>query len=653
MSDFKEKERLDALRQRLYQRGEPKAARPRLGLTAVTPVDVARGWAGMIPVSAPAVPAKSVVTTEAPELEVAKSTPALPTSIATSARPRRRYRTVVLLASLGVFAFAIVVSSLYLLFGGNQISGRNIDLTLAGPNAVAGGDVLEFTTTIKNNNDVAMEGVTLVVDYPSGSRSVDSEPRPLLQERLPQTDIAPREERVIPLRAVVFGEENENKQVGVSVDYRVTGSNATFFKEASPLAFTINTSPIVVRVEAVDKISPGQAFDVRLIIESNAEAPLANLLVSATYPNGFRFTGAKPEPTHRDTQWLIEELSPNSRTEIVISGVASGLTAEASLMRFEAGTPRTDNQYIIGALLAQTTYTFTVEEPFLGVVLSVGGENDGEAVLPAGSQSDVVLTVTNTHTVPLYDMNVRIKVGGSAFRASRLSVTDGVYDADSGEIRFEVSGMPGLARVLPGQRRDFRFQVKTDDDLGTGSLSVDASVYARRVSEANVPEELVGVDEATVRFASVPTVERQIDQLSGPVPPEVGKETIYTLTLAVGAGANDVTGAVLTTALPQHVQWLNNYEGLGTVSFNPINKELRWNVGEVKARGRATLALQVGLTPSVLQVGTAPVMMNRLELTATDRFTGSPVQASAAPLTTELSSEAGFAEGNGQVVETE
>jgi hypothetical protein len=280
----------------------------------------------------------------------------------------------------------------------------------------------------------------------------------------------------------------------------------------------------------------------------------------------------------------------------------------------------------------------------------VNADKDGDVVLPAGSITDVTVTVTNTHSEPVYDMSMRVSPRGTGFRESLLRVTDGFYDSVNKEIRWEVSGMSSLSKVLPGERREFRFQLNSDAELSTASLTFDANVFARRVDEANVSEELIGQAETAVRYASVPTVGRQIERLTGPVPPVANQETLYTLTLEAVAGANDLSGAVLVTSLPQYVRWLDASTGPGQVSYNPVNREVRWNIGEIKGRARTNLSFQVAITPSVLQVGTAPVMMNRQELTATDRFTGTPLQADAAPITTELSSESGYDQYNGVVV---
>lgn len=638
---------MESLRERLYERGQDAtfvSARHTLSRQPV--VDIARGWAGAAP--APVmVPVQNPIP---PSLEAEAVSPLDTESLPT--KTRRRYRSIIMLATTVLFVLMVGASSVYLFFGGNQISGKNIEFVLTGPVAVAGGDIVTLQVAVNNNNAVAIEGATLVVNYPPGTKSVGEGSRDLYEERISLETIAAGESKVIPIQVAVFGEENEEKEITAAIDYRVTGSNGTFYKEAEPVKFTINSSPVILRVETIEKISAGQEFAIKLIVQSNAETPLSNVLISATYPDSFRFISAEPAPSYRQSEWILKQLAAKGTETITIRGVGNGLSSEAFIIRFQAGTPRTDNQFMIGSVLAQTASTFTVEQPFVKMEVRVGSDTDNDVVLPAGSATDVVVVVTNTHTEPIYDMNLRIAPTGSAFNESLLQINGGFYDSIKKELRFEVSGSPELALVQPGERREFRFTLSGDSELRTATLDLAASVYGRRVSERNVPEELIAADETAVRYSSVAALARQIDRLSGPVPPVVNEETMYTLTIEAAAGANDVTGASVVTTLPQYVNWLQAYEGPGDVAFNPINKELRWTIGEIKSKERKTLSFQVSFTPSLLQVNSAPVMLSRQVFQANDRFTGAPLTADGAPITTELSEEQGYEHDNGIVVKS-
>lgn len=653
MSDPKDKERLDALRERLYERGQSESFRSvRHDVVGKVPSDVARGWSGVPP--QPTVSTTSVGPVTAKDQENgAIDAPVLATTDVAALSPRRRYRSIILLSSLALFVVAIVSSSLYLFFGGNQISGKNIDITLEGPQTASGGEVFALTASVTNRNTVAIESATLIINYPSGTRSVGDNQRDLYEERLPLEQIGPGETRTVPLQAVVFGEENEAKEVRAALDYRVVGSNSLLFKEAAPLAFTVNSSPLVLRIESVEKISSDQEFEMKFVLESNASTPLHNVLVAAEYPEQFRFIRSEPAASYRDNTWVVEDVGAKGKATITVRGSAAGLTTESFIFRVSAGTARTDNQFVVGAQLAQTSATISVEQPFIGVAMQIAGDSDGDVVLSAGDSADVTIRVSNTHTEPIYDMRVQVVPSGSAFDERSLRINEGFYDSVNKDVRWEVSSVPELATVRPGSERVFAFSFVTPDDSRSANLGLTANVYGRRVNEVGVAEELVGVAKTTIRYSSTIKTDRQLGHLAGPVPPVVNKETMYTLSLVATAGANDMSGAVLTTSLPQYVRWLNTYSGPGTVTFNPISKELRWQIGEMKGGSRATLDVQVGFTPSVLQVDEVPVMLKQQSFEATDRFTGTVLRATGAPLTTELSEELGFGDKNGVVQEAE
>lgn len=110
-----------------------------------------------------------------------------------------------------------------------------------------------------------------------------------------------------------------------------------------------------------------------------------------------------------------------------------------------------------------------------------------------------------------------------------------------------------------------------------------------------------------------------------------------------------MTGATLTTALPQYVNWQNQTSGDGKIIFNPISKEISWTIGDIEAGKQKQIAFQISLLPSQTQVGTTPAVLAAQRFRATDRFTGAVVRDDGAPLSAELAEEAGFAEGNGEV----
>lgn len=641
MSGIKDQAELDEIRKRLYERGGQPREAARVHLTTGEPSAVAREW------QAPVVPIKAPVPTPMPE---AVTLPPV--------GKRKTYRSIILLATIAIFVLVLGVTGLYMFLGNNQISNENINIAISGPITVGGGEVLPLEIKVENKNTVSIEGVVLIVNLPPGTKSNEETPRDMLEERVSIGSVGAGEVITVPLSAAVFGEENQERQVKSTIEYRLVGSNGTFYKESEPFNFKINSSPVVIRVNTLKKVSAGQEIEVELAIQSNASTPLKDILVQADYPNNFDFSRAEPNPMYRESAWLINEIKPEETKTIKIRGVIVGQQAEEFQIKFSAGTPKPENQFEIGSILTVANADFVIEQPFINVGLSVNGTESEIVTTKTGSQTNVTIHVRNTLTDTLYDMAVEVKVAGNVLVRDRVNVQNGYYDSVKDVIRFDPSGDSDLSEISPGDTKSFTFSLDPGDQTSTPSFNLTANAFARRVSESQATEQLVGTAKTEVKFTSVVRINRELGRgtgsfvETGPFPPVADLATTYTVTLIAGTGGNDVTGATVATALPQYVSWQNQSSGDGTISFNPVSKEIIWSIGDIDAGKDKQMKFQVSLLPSQTQIGSVPAILAASRFRATDRFTGDVVRADSAPLSTELSTEAGFEKGNGIVRRT-
>ncbi len=647
MSGIKDQAEIDAMRRRLYERGGINRPIERTVLHPTGQQDIPRNWPTSPSVPKPPAP-----------LDPRTDSLTTPNIAIHHYAPRRRYRLFILLGAIFLFLVTLGVSGFYMFVGNNQISSDNISVSTTGPLTIGGGEVLPLEMTIENKNDVAIESVVLIVNYPAGTKSADDGSRDLLEDRITVGRLGAGETIKVPTKAVVFGEENQEREVHATVEYRLDGSNGTFYKEASPLTFKIISSPVVIRVESLRKVSSGQEIEVTLTIQSNAPNPLKDVLVTADYPTNFDFSSAVPSPAYRENAWLISELLPERATKIFLKGAIVGKTTEEFQIKFTAGTPKPDNQFMIGSLLAQAATDFVIEQPFIDVSLGVNGVESEVVTLKTGDSTNVAVTVRNTLEDTLYDMAVEVGIKGNVLVRDQVSVTEGYYDSVKDVIRFEPSGDSSLSQVAPGAVRTFSFALRPSDRTETPSFAITANAFARRVFENRATEQLVGTAKSEVKFTSTVAVGRELSRNnlgfidSGPVPPVADTVTTYTVYLEASAGGNDVTGASLTTALPQYVNWTNQTTGDGSLVFNPVSKELTWTIGDIEASKKKTTAFQISVLPSQTQIDTTPAVVSALRFRATDRFTGAVVRADGLPLNTELAEEQGFKKGNGVVQAT-
>lgn len=632
------------MRKRLYDRGAQAEGTVRHELTD-TKIEVSRNW------STPAAADKRNVT------DLRESMPTTSESQpVTQEKPKRHYRGFVLSGSLLIFIFVAVLSSLYMYFGGNQISSDNVKISIQGQSFVGGGETLSLQVAVTNQNTVPVESATLILRYPNGTRSVGDSPRNLFEERISLDDIAPGEVQNIPIQVAVFGEENAEKNIQATIEYRVEGSSARLYKDADPLSFRISSSPLVLRIESIEKVASGQLADITITAVSNASTPLEDILITAAYPNGFNFERSDPAPVYGENVWRIDELKPEQSTTIKLQGVVSGLTDETFRINFSAGPTSPDNQYIVSSALADSWVDFTIERPFIGVQISIDGDTDRSAILPEGKSSKVKVDVENTLDETVYDMVVVVIPGGNALEEDSIVSSSGFYDSNTGTVRWEVSNNPSFDRILPGDERSLEFEIEQGPVRTAASFDLVVNVYARRVAETSAQETLIGTVRAEAKYSSNINLAAQAGRNNagfvdrGPIPPQVGQETTYTITLAAEAGANDLVNSIVETSLPVHVDWLDLYDAEGTVTYNSVSKKLQWEIGNIPAGTDKKLSFQVSIRPSISQLSSSPVLVNSQSMRANDRFSGALLQSMSGAVKTELSTEMGFSKDNGIVI---
>ena len=660
MSGIKDQEQLDEMRKRLYSRGPVSDIHERYELTDKK-IDVARNWNSpsqnrpvqQAPVkhpypvataSAPAPHQPQVLQPHEQQIVVEADESETPPP-----EPARKYRKYILIGSISLLIVGVAVAAALVFLGSKRISADNIAFNIAGSNTVGSSETLSLQIAITNQNAVAIEDTTLVVRYPDGTRTVSEPIKNVYEDRISVGTMVPGEAKNIPVQVAIYGKENDIKEIKATLEYRVAGSNGTFTKETEPLKFQIISSPITLQVSSIGKVAAGQPVEITLTAKSNTNKTLKDVLISASYPNGFTYKESTPKPTYNQNIWKIDELKSGQSATIKIKGVINGLTEEKFGINFSAGVADTDNQYIVGSTLAEARTEFVIEKPFIAVDFAIDGDADRAVVLEPNKPSPVAITIKNTLEESVYDTVIEVVPSGNAFTPESVDARKGYYDSNKNVIRWDVANNPDLTQIKPGDSRKIDFTINPTQNISTASFDVVVNVYARRVAETGAQEQLIGSVTATAKYASAGHVAGQASAMTGPLPPKVGQSSKYLVTLIAEAGGNNMTNTVVKTSLPTYVEWQSDYSGPGTIDFNPVSKQLIWNVGDVNSGMRKELTFSVSILPSTSQIGITPILANAITLTATDRFTGTSINTDANFISTELSKEAGYEPGNGKV----
>lgn len=597
-------------------------------------------------------PARSAQPEQGAPLSAAASAPQVDASRADSTpqppmpkrKNRRHYiRTRLIAAGVLFFALAVILSSAILFFGQNTISGDNITISIEGPFVVGGGEELDMQIAISNQNAVPIESATLIIEYPAGTQSATEDGKELFRERKSLEEIRSGEVLNIPAKARIFGEENEEKEVRVSVEYRVRGSNATFFKEAEPLRFKVSSSPVVISVDALKQVSSGQELELVVTIGSNSPSPVRDILVEVTYPEGFDYTEANREPVSGQNIWRIDTLPPEGEEKIIITGVLIGSEEGERVFDLRVGVAGERDAFNLASVFSTARAEVLIEESFIGLDVTVDGSSESTVAVARDESADVSITFTNTLSHTIYDAAIGVALSGNVLDPNGVRVSSGFYDSNTNTINWNSVDDSSLREITPGESLTRTFRVEaSDEDERTPQIGFSVSVQGKRVSEDRVPEELTNSVSRTLRFES------EIDVNAyglystgpfvntGPIQPVAGEITQYTLVLEVENGSNDITDARMSATLPSYVTWLDLVTSGDTMTYNPSTREVVWDIGDISARGDADVSFQVSVLPSQSQVGSIPTILGEQQFRATDRFTGTVLRAESSAVTTRL-----------------
>lgn len=554
-------------------------------------------------------------------------------------------------------AFFVVAAGYgaYLYFGGsNVVSTQNIGIEIAGPVSVRGGDPLSLNVVIENKNATPLQVADLLVEYPDGTRDPNDLSKDLPRYRVGLGDITPGAIVNKTVSAVLFGEEQSEKTIKVTVEYRVPGSNAIFYKE-SQYKVIISSAPLSIVVDAPKEANSGQDLTLQVTVNSNSSDLVRGVLLSASYPAGFSFTSADPAPISQNSVWRLGDVKPGSSRVFTIRGKLSGENLDTRVFRFDAGLESDKSPGTIGTPFATLSQEIAIKKPFVALSVAINGSNNDTVVTKSGKPVRVDITYTNNLLVPVSDLEVILSVKGSALDKTSVSVEKGFYQSADDTVLFNKTTNTKLSSIAPGQSGTLSLTLASRSlsqgiaSLSNPAIQLSASVSGRRVEEGSVPQSVTASENRTVKIESDMGLNGRILYYSGPfknngpVPPKAEQQTTYTVVWTITNGSNDVSDAVVSASLPAYVKFVGA-QGDTSVSYSDVGGAVTWNAGTIKSGTGFGLppkevSFQIAFTPSVSQVGQNPILINDMTLQGVDRFTNTTISMIRSALNTRLTSD--------------
>lgn len=564
---------------------------------------------------------------------------------------------------LGAFVFFILAfgfAFLKFFIGSNTVSGDNIEILVSGPVSVSGGEEFSLDIEVKNKNNVDLNVVDLHVEYPEGTRSADGLSTELKRYSEVIGDIEVGQTKNKNVKAILFGEENTQKIINISVEYRIPGSNAIFNKQKN-YTILISSSPINIRVDSLGEVNSNQQVDFNIEIESNSLSIINNSMLKIEYPFGFKVVSTSPSSaSSNNSVFNLGDLEAGAKRTIKISGVFQGQDGEDKTMKFFVGTPKVGDDNEIGTIFTYNTKIISIKKSFVTLSFLINNSENEEVAVGTNLPVKSNISWRNNLTERIYNMVVDIKINGIPLDKTsiRIDAQKGFYNSYDNRIVFDKNSNQSFNIVEPGSDGVLSFDFYTLDQsskpgitFGNSEIDIEILVSGNRVGNSEPSDEVMFSGKKTIKISSglrlLSKGYRTVGpfQNIGPFPPKVDVESTYTITWTATNSFNNIRGAKVSAFLPSNINWYG-YTSPDTekIYFDQNTREVVWNIGDMKMNTgdknpARSVSFQVSAIPSVSQLDKVFDLLGEATIKGTDYFSGATIGEVRPIITTDIVSD--------------
>jgi hypothetical protein len=549
------------------------------------------------------------------------------------------------------FIFFLVACgiAIFIFFGGiNMISSNNVDIKITGPSSVSSGEEFDMGLSIANLNRADLEEVSLFIDYPSGSLAPGEDNKSLSHEKISLGNISKGNSTDYTVRALLFGEKDSVKTFDLRLEYKVKGSNAVFSKEKT-YDVSIGSSPLLLNVSYPQETNSGQPITLTISITSNSSVVVKNSLLKIEYPYGFTYKSSSISPVRDNSVWKIGDLKDGDKKTIIVTGILVGQDSEDRSFRVSVGTQDSSSPVDFTTALAESISTVGIRKSFFSLsVVSTSGQN----LITIGQFVPMAIRWENTLPDKVINAHIEATLSGNVLDRSSVNPSEGgfwrsidntiIWDktttnslvslmpGDNGQVSFSFASLKNTTGFIKNPHIDVHV-VMTADRTGLSAGTVSSPFdYSVKISSS------IGITAKSFRNSGP-------FSNSGSIPPRADKETTYTITWTLTNTSNDLKDTTVSTVLPQGVLWKGQVSPSSEkITYNPDSRTVSWGAGNVSAGvgysfSPREVSFQVGLTPSVSQIGLEASLTGNSNVSANDTYTGEALTASAQSVSTHYS----------------
>ncbi len=570
--------------------------------------------------------------------------------------------------SLIFFTLALGYAAYMFFAESNTVSNENIDISVKSAAFTEGGEEYSLLLQVSNKNNTPLELADVVFEYSKNSAVSGSDDKERVRVSLGTIPASGVKNESVKL--ILYGEQGSKREVKITLEYRVEGSNAIFVKEKLFDIF-INSTPVNLLVDAPREATPNQDIDLNIKASLNSGKGVPDVLLRVDYPIGFQFIEANPAPSFGNNVWVLGDLAPGVEREVKISGrMTDVFEGEEKIFRVSSGAPSPRDKYSIGTFFNSSEHSLLVQKPSVETVLFVNGVSSREYAVDSRTSVVGQIQWENNLDTKIKNMQIKAKISGNALDKRTISANEGFYDSSQDVIIWDKNSRNKFAEVSPGEAGNVSFSFyalplysASGGVISSPEISIEVFTTGIRPDIGDSVTELSGSEKGIIRIKSDVGLSTKAFYYSGPftntgpIPPRAGSKTTYTVSWSLTNTSNSVSKVSVRASLPPWVKMVGSPVPSGeNLVYNSSTREVLWTVGTVPkgagivAAGKE-VSFQIEFIPSLSQTGSTPLIINESVLTGHDDFANVDIKVKRTGLDTKLLNDPGFPFDGGRVSE--
>ena len=536
-------------------------------------------------------------------------------------------------------------------------SEEKVAINISGSQNASSGELLTYEISYSNDNRVALKDVILRVTYPESFNPVENanfKTEGQTNGIFTIGDIAKKSSGKVILSGSAYSTRGSMVYIKSDLIYKPANVNSQFVVK-NQLAVNINSSPINLEIMAPQELASGDALDYEIRYTNVGKEDFDSIKIKIDYPDGFTFAKSSPIVSEGNNIWYIGQLPASQSGKIVVSGKLEGKGGEIKNIVAHIGT--SENGKFIG-YNEEKVSTAVIALPI--TIAQVVNGKDIASVKP-GENLRFAITYRNDNSAGLRDIIITDKIDSPVFDYASLDLKQGAFDQNSKVITWKGVDSPSLKLLGPGQTGEIFFSIKVKSNIPVEAVN-DKNFVLSSIVKIDSPDikstlesnKIIAGNRLDIKLESKIFMETKgfyndsVIINSGPIPPQVGKATTYTIHWKVFNVSNDIANAQVSAELPTGVTMTDKIvPNDGMLTYNSRNNSILWEIGNLAA-GVGTLtppkevSFQVQITPAINQLNNKVDLINSAVFSAKDLFTNTDVSFESEKKDTGLLEDSGI-----------